>query len=397
MNIALLTDGIQPFVLGGMQRHSFFLVKYLIQSGHKITLYHCVPYDCAPPSEADVFNAIFADIPEVQSSSLRNNLKSFCFPFPKPGKLPGHYLKNSYRYSATIYNHIRKEVNKYNFIYAQGFCAWKLLNMKKKGLKTPPIGIKLHGMNMFQKPPSLKGVFENLMMRYPATYNMKHADYVFSHGGKITDIIEKNGVARKNIIEIPTGINKNWVASNIEIIKPNKKINFLFVGRYDKVKGIKELYQAISKLPADKVAFHFIGPFQDKDQLKLENVIYYGKIINEDSLIKITDTCDVSICVSHSEGMPNAVIEAMARGLLVLATDTGALPLLVDNHKNGILIEKCTTNNIIKGIEKILKTDLNTLNKMKQESLNKIKNEFNWDQIINKLVKQITLRINDNS
>jgi hypothetical protein len=30
MKIALLSDGIAPYVLGGMQRHSFYLAKYLV-------------------------------------------------------------------------------------------------------------------------------------------------------------------------------------------------------------------------------------------------------------------------------------------------------------------------------------------------------------------------------
>ena len=40
MHILLLTDGIYPFVLGGMQKHSAILTEELIRKGIKITLVH---------------------------------------------------------------------------------------------------------------------------------------------------------------------------------------------------------------------------------------------------------------------------------------------------------------------------------------------------------------------
>ena len=43
MHIALLTDGIFPFVIGGIQKHSYYLVKYLAQEGIKVDLYHYKP------------------------------------------------------------------------------------------------------------------------------------------------------------------------------------------------------------------------------------------------------------------------------------------------------------------------------------------------------------------
>ena len=40
MRIALITDGIWPYVLGGMQKHSYYLCKYLAQQNVYVDLYH---------------------------------------------------------------------------------------------------------------------------------------------------------------------------------------------------------------------------------------------------------------------------------------------------------------------------------------------------------------------
>ena len=38
--IALITDGIWPYVLGGMQKHSYYLCKYFAQNKIEVDLYH---------------------------------------------------------------------------------------------------------------------------------------------------------------------------------------------------------------------------------------------------------------------------------------------------------------------------------------------------------------------
>jgi len=40
MKIALLTDGVWPVVVGGMQKHTYYLSKYLMRQGVEIDLYY---------------------------------------------------------------------------------------------------------------------------------------------------------------------------------------------------------------------------------------------------------------------------------------------------------------------------------------------------------------------
>jgi hypothetical protein len=42
MKVALITGGILSYVMGGMQRHSYYLSKYLSHSYAKVELYHVI-------------------------------------------------------------------------------------------------------------------------------------------------------------------------------------------------------------------------------------------------------------------------------------------------------------------------------------------------------------------
>lgn len=383
MRIALITDGIFPYVIGGMQKHSYFIVKYLARNGVYVDLYHTWAV-----KEYDI-NKL-----EYFTEEEKKFIRHFVIEFPKLGKMPGHYLRESYEYSRRIFEIFKKNAD-VDFVYVKGFAGWKLLEEKNKGMKLPPVGIKFHGLNMFQRLPNLKSRIEAWMFRSPVMYNLKNADYVFSYGGKITTITKEIGVAKNKIIEIPTGIDAEWLRSNVES-NNNQKRKFVFIGRYERLKGVEELMVAIKKLLKDnQFEFHFVGPIPGKVKLNNSSVIYHGTITDSEKIKALLDTMDCLVCPSYSEGMPNVIIEAMSRGLAVIATDVGAVNCLV-SERNGFLLQSCTPEEIKDAISKVISMDSKQLNEMKNYSLVFVKENLIWDEIGKKLVKELEARINDN-
>ena len=184
----------------------------------------------------------------------------------------------------------------------------------------------------------------------------KKADIVFSYGGKISKIISDLGVPNNKIIEIPALIEHSWI--NFNLIEGRDKIKILFVGRNERRKGIDELYKAIKLLDNknNDLEFHFLGNFPQTDKIGIEKnkIVYHGVVVEVFQKQKIYDSCDILICPSYSEGMPNVILEAMSRGLAIIATDVGAISEMVC-QKNGILLENNHPQNISKSILKIIK------------------------------------------
>ena len=380
MKIALLTDGIPPYVLGGMQTHSALLGKTLVKKGNSVDLFHFIHKPNGLPTENEVNKMIF------ENSNFCFN-KVFTYYFPQSVKFPGHYIWNSYRYSKMVANHLMKESG-YDLIIAKGFSGWKLLIEKKRNRIQTKIGVKFHGYEMFQFAPNLKIKLQHLFLRVFVRWNTKHADYVYSYGGKITTIIENLGVSKELIKEIPSAIDPSWLNQNI---KTSQSLKFLFVGRNERRKGIKEINKAIELVLKNNLdaEFHFMGPVEKRFNTSRSNVsiFYHGIIIGEKRKKEIYDSCDVLLCPSYSEGMPNVILEAMSRGLAIIATNVGAIRLLVSEN-NGALLKECKTNLIFDAINKFILMDYNKLTDMKTASVEKIKEEFLWNNVIEKYIEK---------
>lgn len=375
MKIALLTDGIFPYVIGGMQKHSFYLAKYFAQNNIHVDLYHT--------------NQSNFDIKKLEffSEDEKKYIRSFVIDFPDLGKMPGHYIRESFEYSKRIFELFKKNSD-VNFIYAKGFCAWQLITEKRKGYKCAPIGVNFHGYEMFQKAPSLKSKLEQyFFLKKPVLFNVRNADFVFSYGGKITGVINSIGVKQEKIIEVPAGIESSWINGNIG--KNGKRTKFVFVGRYERRKGIIELNKAIANLLIENdFEFHFVGAIPDDRKIVSEKIIYHGLISDSEKIKLILRNCDILICPSYSEGMPNVIMEAMASGLAVIATNVGAVNLMV-SEKNGWLIESPHIEKIKQALLSAISASENDLQLMKENSVMKIKENFLWSGIITDAIQKI--------
>ncbi|HXB10508.1 MAG TPA: glycosyltransferase family 4 protein [Bacteroidia bacterium] len=375
MKIALLTDGIYPYAIGGMQKHSFTLARELARKGHTVYLFHCnqSKYDA---SKLEFF-----------TEEERKYIKPYLISFPKKQYFPLHYIYESYKYSEAIYKELKPILGELDFVIAQGFCGWALLN--EKDIKRPPVAVHFHGLEMFQDIPSLKAKLSRGFLQMAVKKNLSKADIAISLGGKITTILSSM-VDKNKIWEIPLGIEESWLAK--EISPASDKVRFAFIGRYERRKGIPELNAAIQQLPANgKFSFEFIGAIPEANRISAPNIKYHGEIASEAEIRQILSNCDVLVCPSHAEGMPTVIMEAMACALAIIATDVGAVSMLV-NENNGWLIESPDSDNIFREMTAAME-DME-LQRKKETSHVHVGNSFLIGSVTNKLITGIKGFIN---
>jgi len=377
MHIAVLTDGITPYVTGGMQRHSYHLVKQLLKRDIKITLIHCVYGDTPLPVNSEVIRELKGNEEQLIICSLR---------FPSYRNIPGHYIRESYQYSCDVYDLVKDQLSEFDFIYSKGFTSWRLLEEKKKGKHMAPVGVKFHGYEMFQKNTNIKVKIEQFMLRPPVVFINRNADFIFSYGGEIDSIIEKIGVDSEKIVSIGSGIDDSWILQ--QPIPEGAKRRLLFIGRNEKRKGLDDLKAISDDIGNLPVEFHFIGPIPLVKQIKKSNCIYHGEIKDTKRIREIIDSCQILVVPSHSEGMPNVILEAMSRGLAIIGTKVGAVPMMVSDT-NGLLIQPQNKESLRDSLISLSKISSTELLALRRESLRKVDENYRWTSIAEKNLKAI--------
>lgn len=165
------------------------------------------------------------------------------------------------------------------------------------------------------------------------------------------DVEKKFFYSSDKIIKLPNPIDfsflKNVSSENLkaELKMPhNAKVIGVF-SRFDYGKGHQILFEAFSKLNYDNIFLLVCGTGQlDMDLKDLasklgisKRVIFYGFVKNVYDYMKI---CDVVVNPSiEPESFGRVIIEAMALGKIVISTNLGGPKEIIDNEKDGFLIE----------------------------------------------------------
>jgi glycosyltransferase involved in cell wall biosynthesis len=111
----------------------------------------------------------------------------------------------------------------------------------------------------------------------------------------------------------------------------------LFVGNPIRRKGADLLAPIMRALGAQFELYFTAGRRQLSPQEVASNMFPLGKITNDVDLVKLYQRSDALLFPSRFEGLPIAVLEAMACAKTVIAANTSSLAEVIDDGVNGIL------------------------------------------------------------
>lgn len=163
---------------------------------------------------------------------------------------------------------------------------------------------------------------------------------------------------------------------------PQNAVVYIFVGRLIPIKNIIFMLSGFHEALKNNKNIYLIiggeGPEMSNIKAYIKKYKLYQNIklagwVGRDKIVEYYSDSDVFIITSHYESFPLVVLEAMSCALPVIATKVGALPSLVKDKNNGLLIEK---NNVDQLKDAILFFASN-------EKLRKEIGRNNRDEIIN--------------
>ncbi len=144
---------------------------------------------------------------------------------------------------------------------------------------------------------------------------------------------------------IPNGVDAARFAPAGELSREGP-VRLVFVGRLVRQKGLDVLLEALARLPAEacfEVEIVGDGPLRAElaslaGRLGLAAKVRFSGWVSRADMPETLRRADAFVFPSRDEGMPNAVLEAMASGLAVAATRIAGNEELVEDGRTGFLV-----------------------------------------------------------
>src|SRR3989344_2795600 len=202
--------------------------------------------------------------------------------------------------------------------------------------------------------------------------------------------LERIGVKHSKIAYIPNGIPEEFFKIKATKKQENK---ILFLGRIAPIKNLEIPIKAMNLVKDKKIKLELIGPAEENYKKKLQEIIkieglnsriFFSKpVYNIKEKIKKLDSAKIFVLPSKSEGMPQSLIEAMARQKIVIASNIPASHDLIHENKNGFIFETNKEQDLAKKINFALYSKNSQIAKNARKSVEL----FNWKNITRKLEK----------
>jgi len=366
MRIALFTDYYPPHVDGGVERVVCQLAQGYARRGHDVRVFTLNTRE-APEFEAPMPNLRVYRAPATELSGLLK-LQS-CV----STKLYGIANDSLQAFPADV-------VHAHTTFFYSSLVAAALSRRHDV-----PMVTTLHVGSLGEMPLRTRfmaGVYERTL----GSLIMAQSKSVIAVSHAVADHAERIGVNPNKLTVIANGVDVDEYAP--AFYKGADRLRIVCVGRLIANKGPQHLLEAVPALcdvvPDAEVVFVGDGPMLETLQARAaelgldDNVTFLG---SRDDVPDILRDSDIFVRPSLTEGMPLAVLEAMACGLPVIATAVGGTGEVIRHLHNGMLIAPCDHSGLVKSLTD-LATDERLRRRLGVNARLSVERDYSWERVI---------------
>ena len=191
--------------------------------------------------------------------------------------------------------------------------------------------------------------------------NLNKASHIIVLAQSFKDILIKHGVTAD--IQLSTTKVPDSMIEGFDVNRRTGEVkNILFLSRIEKAKGVFEAVRTYSllKVKYPYLKMRMVGDGSAMQELKqfvsdnnIQDITFTGGLRGQD-VIDEYKNADFFFFTSHGEGMPNAVLEAMAFGLPVVTRAVGGLCDFFEDGKMGKMTDSKEPEDFVSLIEPYL-------------------------------------------
>jgi glycosyltransferase involved in cell wall biosynthesis len=182
--------------------------------------------------------------------------------------------------------------------------------------------------------------------------------------------------------------------TKLEYVAPSRAATELvYVGRLSVEKGLPVLFDSISQLLARgvNVSLAVLGDGPDREFLEnlaatmgISDRVHFKGFVDQATIVTTLRASDVFVLPSFAEGIPVALMEAMAIGTPVIATYVGGIPELVVHGETGQLVYPSDASALADAIDRYA-SDLAYCKRISRQARSKVEAEYDIEDQVDKL------------
>jgi glycosyltransferase involved in cell wall biosynthesis len=198
---------------------------------------------------------------------------------------------------------------------------------------------------------------------------------------------------RLHVPEGRTSVIPNGIADHFHAIPPvegdgasGRRLRLAFLGRWTTYKGKHTLVEAVTRLLAEGVDFSLsvLGTGDEGEVLTdfpadLRARVAVTPSFPNETLPRVLRGHHVFVFPSLSEGSSGSLLESMACGLAPIATSVGAAPEVIENWRNGVLVDVDDSAAVAKAVMRMAQ-DPHGLDEMRRRA-QETAGAYRWDRV----------------
>lgn len=193
-------------------------------------------------------------------------------------------------------------------------------------------------------------------------------------------ILRRLGINKKSLV-IPTGIDAALFASDPSPVPEGGEegVTVTYIGRMESVKGADDFVHAALAAKKEISDLHIQAVGWSKPDHTLvrdfgDRVTFTGL---RTDIAEILRTTDIFVLPSYSEGLSNALMEAMSAGCACIASDVGGNRFLIENGASGFLFPAGDREALASHIRR-LAADSSKRHALSEAAQKRIADVFDW-------------------
>ena len=229
---------------------------------------------------------------------------------------------------------------------------------------------------------------------------LKLSDKLITISAFTSGILQCKGIAKNKIqiIAPASGVPKQpWKVKD----KDGQPITLLYVGYCTKRKGLEYLLDAMRKIRNIDITLDIVGDINIEPNYveslsnliktyQMQSKVFFHGLVSSERLWKYYESADIFVLPSILEGFGISLLEAARFGLPIVSTKSGAIPELIRNRENGLLVPPEDPEALANAILELI-TNRELRGRIARKAWEESREDYSWETVGESFMKALEL------